>query len=53
MNTEAEIRQAFADYERDRFGGWDWDRDDPVHPADTHRFARYPDGRVEELDSLD
>lgn len=53
MNTEAEIRQAFADYERDRFGGWTWDRDDPVHPADARRFARYPDGRVEELDSLD
>jgi redox-sensitive bicupin YhaK (pirin superfamily) len=48
MNTEAEIRQAFADYERDRFGGWTWDRDDPVHPADARRFARYPDGRVEE-----
>lgn len=50
MNTQAEIHQAFADYERDRFGGWTWDRDDPVHPGDADRFARYPDGRVEAPD---
>jgi redox-sensitive bicupin YhaK (pirin superfamily) len=47
MNSAAEIRQAFFDYERTRFGGWPWDRDDPVHPRDAGRFARHVDGRVE------
>jgi hypothetical protein len=46
MNSEAEIRQAFADYQRTGFGGFPWDRDDPIH-GDEGRFARYPDGRVE------
>ena len=53
MNTEAEIRLAFLDYERDRFGDWAWDREDPVHPAESARFARHADGRIEELDGLD
>jgi redox-sensitive bicupin YhaK (pirin superfamily) len=48
MNTRAEIEQAFADYQRTRFGGWPWDRDDPVHGAQRGRFARHADGRVEE-----
>jgi redox-sensitive bicupin YhaK (pirin superfamily) len=47
MNTEAEIRQAFADYRETRFGGWPWDRSDHVHPGDAGRFAKYLDGKVE------
>ena len=47
MNTEGEIRQAFIDFQRSQFGGWPWDRPDPVHPGDSGRFARYPDGRSE------
>ncbi len=47
MNTRAEIQQAFADYERTRFGGWPWPRTDPVHPREQGRFARHVGGRHE------
>ncbi len=47
MTTAQEIRQAFSDYERTRFGGWPWPHDDPVHPRDAGRFARRDDGRTE------
>ena len=39
MNTENEIRQAFADYQRTQFGGWPWERNDMVFPRDKGRFA--------------
>jgi redox-sensitive bicupin YhaK (pirin superfamily) len=47
MNSRAEIQQAFADYQRTRFGGWPWATDDPVHPREEGRFARHADGRIE------
>ncbi len=47
MNNEAEIRQAFADYRATQFGGWPWQRNDPVHPREKGRFARYADGTEE------
>jgi redox-sensitive bicupin YhaK (pirin superfamily) len=46
MSSPAEIRQAFADYQRARFGGWPWPSDGPVH-AREGRFARHADGRLE------
>jgi redox-sensitive bicupin YhaK (pirin superfamily) len=48
MNTEDEIRQAFADYQATGFGGWPWPSDDPVHGPRQGRFARHADGRLEE-----
>jgi redox-sensitive bicupin YhaK (pirin superfamily) len=47
MNSVDELRQAFADYQRTRFGGWPWPSDAPVHAREEGRFAKYPDGRVE------
>lgn len=47
MNTPGEIRQAYADYQRTRFGGWPWPSSDPVHAREQGRFARHANGKVE------
>lgn len=46
MNTQAEIQQAFSDYQKTQFGGWPWDRSDPVFPRESGRIAKYKDGTV-------
>lgn len=48
MNTEQELRQAFADYQRTQFGGWPWPDPAPVHGAEGGRFAKHADGRTEQ-----
>ncbi len=47
MNTQGEIKEAFLDFQRSQFGGWPWDRPDPVHPRTRGRFARYAGGEEE------
>ncbi len=50
MNTEQEIRDAFAEYQKTQFGGWPWgDKEtDIVNPKEVGRFASYNFGK--ELD---
>jgi len=45
MNTEAELRQTFYDFQQTQFGGWPWDRHDQVHAKYAGRFAKYRDGK--------
>lgn len=47
MNTVEEIQQCYDDYQKTRFGGWPWDRPDPVHGSEMIRFSKYADGRIE------
>jgi len=47
MNTQAEVQQAFQDYRATQFGGWPWQRPDPVHAREQGRFAKHADGKVE------
>jgi len=47
MNTKAEIKQAFEDYQRTKFGGWPWKSYANVHPRNKGRFAKHADGREE------
>jgi hypothetical protein len=48
MNRESEIVEAMQDYRRTQFGGWPFGDSAPVHAADAQRFARYPDGQLEQ-----
>jgi redox-sensitive bicupin YhaK (pirin superfamily) len=48
MNTRTEIEQAFRDYQATGFGGWPWADEAPNHGPVRGRFARHPDGRLEE-----
>jgi len=46
-NSQADIQQAYQDFQKTQFGGWPWPSYENVHPREQGRFAKYPDGRVE------
>lgn len=50
MNTDQEIREAFADYQETQFGGWPWPQQEQVHDRDKGRFALHSDGREENFE---
>lgn len=47
-NTQADIMQAFQDYQRTEFGSWPWESDAHAFAREKGRFAKYADGRLEE-----
>lgn len=53
MNTQQEIRQAFFDYQKTRFGGWPWERDDMIFPSNKGRFAQMNGVESSPFDSVD
>ncbi len=48
MNSQAEIQQAYQEYQQTQFGGWPWPSYDHVHPRERGRFAKHANG-VEEI----
>ena len=49
MNTEQEIKEAFAEYQKTQFGGWPWPNHEQVHAREKGRFALHADGREEKM----
>ncbi|AKL94778.1 pirin-like protein [Clostridium aceticum] len=47
MNSMDEIQQAYQDYNTTQFGGWPWDRKDPISAKGMGRFAKYDDTHTE------
>jgi len=48
MNTEQEIRDTIAEYQKTQFGGWPWPMKEQVWDKTKGRFAHYADGTEEQ-----
>lgn len=48
MNSEQEIQEAYADFQRTQWGGWPWPSAENVHDKEKGRFALHGDGTLEE-----
>lgn len=48
MNTQAEIQQAFMEYQQTQFGGWPWPVVEHTHDPKKGRFAKFIDGSIVE-----
>jgi len=48
MNTEQEIRDTIAEYQKTQFGGWPWPMKEQVWDKMKGRFALYADGTEEQ-----
>ena len=49
MNTQAEIQEAYSDYQATQFGGWPWSDAAPNHGPVARRFAIHADGQREDI----
>ena len=49
--SQNELQSVIQRYQRTQFGGWPWDRNDPIQVLDKPRFALHPDGREEYPDN--
>lgn len=44
MNTDAEIRQAYLDFQETEFGGWPWPQSNPTIERTLGRFSKFDGG---------
>ena len=49
-NSRTDIDKAFSNFQETQFGGWPWPSKEYTHDVNLKRFAKYPDGKIEELE---